>query len=640
MQFQQKTCQAIVTVLCLLAIPAISLAQWPQFGGLNRDFRASENADSDKSAFGTWSIDLGVGDAAPIVDNFLIYVSEATFTDDGAEAMQVRCIDPTNGSTVWQTITDEKSYTSQDISESFPVRPIASPVAAAGHIVVISYGGIVTCLDQKTGEVQWQHDLVREFSATPIQFGWSTSPWSDGRKVVVACGGAEALVISFNLDNGEVAWKTTAGEAAFGSFAKVSVNNATSHLCYVGRDVLVGFDPSDGKELWSYLLPKPKLTNTVTPLTLPDGQLLVAGQGFDACRRLQVTFENERWNVNDVWESRNYPFYCNWLLDPSTGQYFGYNSVLAGVNLSDGEVNWKSRGWTDANFAYHGDSIVGIRGDGFLAVSSITREGMEVRAGVRAVNDRVWAPPVVVGNTAIIRGRKTLSSIDLNSLPMIDKLPSGTKIDSMTAMYGKKHERITALQEKSQSEASSVRFEDYAAIVADQSIRFDEGDYQALFEALSKLPTSDVSLRIAEDWVKRDPESIVAFDSLIKLLQQSGSADKADTLISQRYVEIEIDVIPPKTTSVDAELYLAGNAQAVGPWKPDGLMLQRSNDGHYRGKAKVPMGNFEFKITQGDWESVEIRLDGRSISNRRRRIVKPMTIQVEVQAWKNEGGHG
>jgi len=611
-------------------------AQWPHFGGANRDFRASRDLESPEAEVHDWSIELGVGDSPPIVVQNKVFVTEYGSTDDGQEALQIRCIDLINGVDCWKTTVQERSYVSQDISDRFPVRPLASPVASGKWVVVVSFGGCVACLDQQTGDVAWQHDLVGEFQATPLQFGWASSPWIDGNHVILACGGPESLVIAIELDSGGLAWKTGSGEAAFGSFAEVRLSDDSTHLCYIGRDTLIGFDPRNGTKLWDFPLPDPGLTNTVTPISLPDGHLLVAGQGFDSCQRIEIKRDGDLYHVNKIWESRHSPFYCNWITDAATNQIFGYNSnVLGGMSLSTGELNWKSRGWTDANFAVLEDVVVGIRGDGFLAVSKLTSEGMEVQSGTRVVSDRVWVPPVVVGKTALIRGRTSLSAVDLTRLPALDRLPTGTQVDSMNAMYGAQHESIVALNEKENADPTSTRFDDYLAIVSDRSIPFGEQEYKSLFDALSEVKADDLAIRIAQDWISRQPESIVAFDRLNNLYRSIGDDSSADQAQRDRAVDIVINANVPKSTGPNAEVYLAGNASSLGAWKPDGVLMTRLDDGHYQARFSVPKGNLEFKVTRGDWESVELRSDGRSISNRRQRVSQPMTIRIEVQAWKN-----
>lgn len=632
-----KIHQSILVLLFQFSISPFVSGQWPQYGGISRDFRAAEESVTQTTKTGTWSIELGLGDAAPVVHQNKVFVNEAAVTDDGQESMQVRCLDPVNGFTLWKTNVDEMSYLSQDISENYPVRPLACPIAFDNQLVVVSYGGIVTCLNVQTGLIAWKHDLVREYKATPLQFGWASSPWTDGRNVIVACGGLEALAIAFNLHSGEVVWKLSPGEAAYGSISEVLLENGSKHLCYVGRDILIGFDPRSGNELWTYPLPKPQRTNAVTPIAISGGQLLVAGQGFEGSRRLALTNHEHQWSIREVWDSKYSPFYCNWLLDQSTDQVLGFGSnTLAGVDLETGQYRWRTRGWTDANFAINGNRILGIRGDGFLAESRITRDGLVVCAGSRVVNDRVWAPPVIVGNAALIRGRKTLSCVDLASLQAIDELPSGTSVDSMSAMYGEKNETVAAILDKASRNPDGFQYVDYASVIRDRSIRFGQSEYQSILTSLMKAENRSVSIQIAEDWCRLEPDSIVAFDNLVALKKQSGDTIIAEEMIAKRIVTVAVEVSVPSTTDSDSNVYLAGNAAILNSWKADGWLLNRSDDGKYRAKIQVPKGNLELKLTRGDWNSVEVRSDGRNISNRRRQIVQPTTLRLEVQAWKND----
>jgi hypothetical protein len=302
--------------------------------------------------------------------------------------------------------------------------------------------------------------------------------------------------------------------------------------------------------------------------------------------------------------------------------------------LETGKLNWRVRGWTDANFAIMGDMIVGIRGDGFLALARPTNQSMVVQAGARVVQDRVWAPPIVTGKTILIRGRNTLTSVDPDRLPRIDKMPVGSSIDSMKAMYGQQHEAVVSLLENAKRNPTGLRFDDYLSITRDRSIRFGEGQYQSLLGALGEAKAADgLALQIAQDWVDREPESIVAFDRMIELLRakEPGLARAKE---NERLVQIEIDVTVPDSTPEDAQVFMAGNAGSLGSWKPNEFLLMRAEDGHYRATLLVPTGNLEFKFTLGSWESVEVREAGRSMSNRRQRVSKPMTIQAKVQDWK------
>ena len=400
---------------------------------------------------------------------------------------------------------------------------------------------------------------------------------------------------------------------------------------------MIGVKSTDGELLWTYPLPRPGLTNAVTPIACGQGKWLVAGQGFEACRLLGIQNEGGKAVVKEVWKANKFnPFYCNWLVGPTSPQIFSYNSGrLTGIDFETGETKWQTRGWTDVNFAISGSQIVGVRGDGFMALAKLTDSGLAVTSGARVVNDRVWAPPVVVDQVAYLRGRRSLSRVVLSELPPLTEMPSGTMVDSMNAMYGDKNEKLVALLDKASDSPSTFELTDYQTLIQDRSIRFSESEYRSLFDALKNDNNTDLKIQLAKDWVRREPDSIVAFDKLAGFLQLLSASQKLEQLNKNRFVELSFDVTVPVETPTDAAIYVTGNAAALGEWKSNVVLLTRSQDGHYRTKVEVPKGHLQFKFVCPDSETIEARSDGRSTSNRRHRVIQPVTLNATVLAWKS-----
>ncbi len=405
----------------------------------------------------------------------------------------------------------------------------------------------------------------------------------------------------------------------------------------MGQNELIGVDPIKGKVLWNYPLPKPGLTNTVTPLSLAHSRLLVSGQGLNETRMLQVSRDGSGWKVAKLWQSsRMIPFYCNWMIDEKSQSVIGFASGrTVCLNLENGDSNWKQRGWTDANFIAVGAKVLGVRGDGWIGLCEITNQGLQLTHGTRAVSDRVWAPPVIVGTSVLIRGRQSLTALDLHRLPTLSAFPQGTDVDAMSAMYGQRHEKVEALLETAQKSPETFDPQALEELLADRSIRFAPRDYQDLFIALQDQPET-MQLPLARDWVSREPLSIVAFDNLTTILERAGFTEEARQNRQERSVEIDFVIDVPNIPSPPTMIYLTGNAAATGNWKTKGVPLQRMDDGRYSGRIALPRGDFEFKLTLGSVDLEEVRSDGRGISNRRRRIQQPITIQASVQSWKTQ----
>ena len=148
------------------------------------------------------------------------------------------------------------------------------------------------------------------------------------------------------------------------------------------------------------------------------------------------------------------------------------------------------------------------------------------------------------------------------------------------------------------------------------------------------LSRNELGLRIATDWVIRQPLSIRAFQTKLMFLRDLGREAEATKEETARLVEVEFLVTTTNTLPSETILFLIGNASSLGTWDDAGLKLNRDSESIWRAKAKIPRGDLLFKITAGSADKVETRADGRSISNRRIRVQIPGEIRANVEALK------
>lgn len=93
---------------------------------------------------------------------------------------------------------------------------------------------------------------------------------------------------------------------------------------------------------------------------------------------------------------------------------------------------------------------------------------------------------------------------------------------------------------------------------------------------------------------------------------------------------IELIVHIPANTPAGESVYLAGSLPGVGSWKADGVKLIRGEDHVCRGFLDLEIGQtLEYKITRGNWQSVEKNVDGTERANRTL-VVDAATHQVEI----------
>ena len=102
-----------------------------------------------------------------------------------------------------------------------------------------------------------------------------------------------------------------------------------------------------------------------------------------------------------------------------------------------------------------------------------------------------------------------------------------------------------------------------------------------------------------------------------------------------------VDEIYPVTFDVtvpggQGPIVVVGNLDALGAWlPPQGLELERNGNGHFVGQIGVLEGTtFEYKYTQGSWETVEKAANGDELPNRVAVVDGPLVLEDTVLSWR------
>lgn len=122
----------------------------------------------------------------------------------------------------------------------------------------------------------------------------------------------------------------------------------------------------------------------------------------------------------------------------------------------------------------------------------------------------------------------------------------------------------------------------------------------------------------------------IAIGVVLSLLLLSS----AETYAQESKATITWIVKVPPGTPNQSKLFLAGNQDPFGPWKPNQFQLQKQDDGSYRAEATFPIGtNLEYKFTRGSWASVEKSDTGAEIQNRLLRVEKDAEITIQIASF-------
>jgi len=115
--------------------------------------------------------------------------------------------------------------------------------------------------------------------------------------------------------------------------------------------------------------------------------------------------------------------------------------------------------------------------------------------------------------------------------------------------------------------------------------------------------------------------------------ESSGTAEK---------VRVKLLVkIPAALNASEKEvgIFVAGNIEVLGKWRPDGFRLHSIDATTYQGEFEAHVDTeIEFKITRGRWAAVEKSANGRDIANRKIKVRSnpdgsTQTIEIAVENW-------
>jgi outer membrane protein assembly factor BamB len=212
-------------VALLAAIPADSLAQdWPQFRGENRDskvtgFKAPASWPAELTQ--VWKVQVGTGDATPVLVGKKIYMNTRQGTDE-----VILCVDAVTGKELWRNQYPSIALTGP--SASHP-GPRGTPAVSNGKVVTFGAAGILSCLNAETGKVLWRKE--NPGNLVP-QFFTGMSPLIADNMCIAHLGTKDkGEIVAYDLNSGNEKWKwagdgpsyaspsvmTTGGKKSFGA---------------------------------------------------------------------------------------------------------------------------------------------------------------------------------------------------------------------------------------------------------------------------------------------------------------------------------------------------------------------------------------------------------------------------------------
>lgn len=366
-------------------------ADWPQWRGNNRDGISTEKGWKTSWPTGgpaaLWKLNLG-----PACSSFAV-VGEHVYTmGNQKDTDSVYCLDAKTGKTVWQ-----HSYPAPLEPTMFEGGPCSTPTVNGENVYTIGRHGQLFCLNKDTGTVVWTKDLLKEFSAKPIKWGYSGSLLVLGDKVLIDAGAPGASAVAFDKTTGKLLWKAGDDIASYSSPIGFQ-NGGKECVAFFNAAGLVIRDAADGKELSRFPWKTSYDVNPTTPIVSGDKVFIASGYGHGGAL-LQLSASG----VTKVWESKSIKNKMNssvlW-----EGNLYGFDeSKLTCLDFATGAVKWQQDKLGAGSLILADGKLIVQAEDGNLVIAEASPAAYKELARTQAVPKRSWVIPVLANGRIFCR---------------------------------------------------------------------------------------------------------------------------------------------------------------------------------------------------------------------------------------------
>ena len=393
------------TVASVMSEREVPRVEWPGFRGPGRDSNIRgvriETNWSASPPLQAWRRAIGPGWSSFAVGGNRIYTQEQR-----GEYEVVAGYSAGTGEPLWTHRDAVRFYESNG-----GAGPRATPTLSNGRIYTLGATGILNALDASTGAVVWSRNAVTDTGVTIPGWGISGSPLIVDDLVVVAASGA---LIAYDRAAGTQRWFVKSSGGSYSSPHLVTIGGTPQILLMSGEGA-TSVAPADGTVLWTHPWSGAPI---VQPALTPDGDLLITtgdAMGGMGLRRITVARDSSGWTVRERWTSRGLkPYFNDFVVHE--GHAYGFDgSILAAIDLTDGQRKWKGGRYGHGQLVLLADQdlLLVLAEEGDLALVSATADKFTELARVPAIEGKTWNHPVLVGELLLVRNGQEMAAFRL-----------------------------------------------------------------------------------------------------------------------------------------------------------------------------------------------------------------------------------
>jgi len=431
------TSRSLITIAALcLSFSAVSVTRsanmdtstsdWPQWRGPERNGISQESSllkqwpkEGPKLL---WQLnDIGDGYSTPAVVGTRIYL----MSNRGMENEFAQALSTQDGKPIWTTRVGAVGNPNQNPPFA---KARSTPTVDGDFIYALGSDGDLACLEAKSGKIQWQKSIRKEFGGQPGEWAYAESPLVDGDVVVVTPGGGQATIVALNKKTGAVVWKSAVPGADPAGYASAIVVQAGGRKQYVQflEKGIVGVDAKTGAFLWRYKEVAKGPAQAFTPVARGAyvyGGALSVGGGL-----VRLKPDGGGVAVEQVYFERGLPNGFGGAV--LVGDYL-YGTAIPGLELvavefTTGKVKWKAESYgmsslacADGHLYIHNENgdfvLVEATPEAYREKSRFTPPNQPKRKQAGQYAEKAFAYPVIANGRLYIRDLGTLWAYDIKA---------------------------------------------------------------------------------------------------------------------------------------------------------------------------------------------------------------------------------
>ncbi len=382
---------------------------WTDFRGPARDGRYTQSRiRTDWPAEGLtplWHQPIGGGYAS-----FTMAEGRAFTIEQRRDQEVVTAYDVATGRELWNHAWD--SHFQETLGGP---GPRATPTWHDGRVYALGATGFLWSLDAATGDVVWERNILDDSQGRNLEWAMSSSPLVVDNRLIVQPGGSDGWsVVAYDIDTAEVVWHALDDVQSYTSPMDVTLAGERQVLI-VTADRVAGLGVDDGRLLWEHPWSPSTVPNIAQPILVGDNRLFLSASYGHGATLIELVPQDGGSVVETVWRNnRMKNRFSSSVLH--NGYIYGLDeSILACMDASTGELQWKGGRYGYGQLLLAGDHLVVLTEDGELVLVYANPDGHDEVARTTAIDGKTWNVPALADGRLLVRNAREMAAFDLRA---------------------------------------------------------------------------------------------------------------------------------------------------------------------------------------------------------------------------------